>query len=197
MPFDDLDAIDMYAEDGGSTTHHDQHASSAAMIGTWRGQAMYPTPMVFRYGEACAPLPSDLIWLTRGIESVNALLRTAPSFLPTSTPALVGALHPDDPDTMDDNDNGHVAEPKVTREIPTLTNERETVVIRNSTVLSMQDVAMLRKVILSRRQEPPHAQPDQEVPAATASSSSSSLAANAMTKEKNGGNDHANHCVVM
>ncbi|OQR90425.1 hypothetical protein THRCLA_09350 [Thraustotheca clavata] len=131
MPFDDLDAIDKYN----------------CRVGKWNGQEMYPTPMLFLQGEPSAPLPSDLIWLTRGLNSINRMLMTNPSFLNTSMAGLLGMNAKGEPvDTTE--------EAKLTFEIPTLLKEdTEQVVIRNSSVLSMQDVEALRSAIKKKNEE--------------------------------------------
>ncbi|EQC32066.1 hypothetical protein SDRG_10263 [Saprolegnia diclina VS20] len=119
MPFDDLDAIDAH--------------------GCRIAHGMYPTPMLFRHGEPSTPLVSDLLWLTRGLEAMNAMLKTAPGFVNASMAGLLG-LH------------DAAEEAKISVEIPSLVaGTTETVVLRNSSVLSMQDVDALRSAVEKKK----------------------------------------------
>ncbi|OQR82752.1 hypothetical protein ACHHYP_15560 [Achlya hypogyna] len=130
MPFDDLDAIDAHQ----------------ARVGNYRGQALYPTPLLFRHGEPSAPLPSDLLWLTRGLQAINAMLQTAPAFLNASMAGLLGVNAKGEPvDTTE--------EAKLMVDIPTLVGGSERVTLRNSSVLSMHDVEALRAAIKKKHEE--------------------------------------------
>ncbi|KAG9411991.1 hypothetical protein AC1031_017630 [Aphanomyces cochlioides] len=123
MPFDDLDAIDKY---------------NCRIATSSDSTQIYPTPILFRNGEATQPTAADLIWLVRGLQSVIQMVSTSPGFLNATMPELLG---------MKDD------ETKLTLSIPTLTRETESVVVRNSSVLSMGDVEALRSLIQKRQEE--------------------------------------------
>ncbi|KAF0692886.1 Aste57867_16088 [Aphanomyces stellatus] len=145
MTFDDLDAIDKY----------DCRVAE--------GSAAYPTPLLFRNGEASLPTSADLLWLVRGMQSIIQMQTTSPGFMNASMPELLG-LKED--------------ETKLTLTISTMTQENEPVVIRNSSVLSMHDVQALRELVQKRQEEknsatPPPAPTDGDAPATSDESSCS------------------------
>jgi len=113
-------------------------------IATVNEKALYPTPLLFRYGEPSMPQAVDLIWLTRGLRSVAALLRKDPKFMETSMSELLGL-------DMNGNELGESeVDNKIPVNIPYLgcsPNATEEVVLRNSSVLSMTDVEALRQAI--------------------------------------------------
>ncbi len=98
----------------------------------------YPTPILFRNGEATLPSGADLLWLVRGMQSVIELATHHPNFLNATTPELLGLTD---------------ADSKLTLEIPTMTGDHEGVVVRNSSVLSTHDVEVLRAAIERREVE--------------------------------------------
>ncbi|RHX97304.1 hypothetical protein DYB25_010488, partial [Aphanomyces astaci] len=78
---------------------------------------LYPTPILFRHGEATLPTGADLLWLVRGLQAVIHMTTTYPNFVNATMPELLGLT--------DD-------ESKLTLPISTMTGEEETVVVRNS-----------------------------------------------------------------
>ncbi|RHZ12597.1 hypothetical protein DYB37_005485 [Aphanomyces astaci] len=102
VPFDDLDAIDKL---------------NCRIAKDPDGSGLYPTPILFRHGEATLPTGADLLWLLRGLQAVIHMTTTYPNFVNATMPELLGLT--------DD-------ESKLTLPISTMTGEEETVVVRNS-----------------------------------------------------------------
>ncbi|RHY88062.1 hypothetical protein DYB35_005304 [Aphanomyces astaci] len=102
VPFDDLDAIDKL---------------NCRIAKDPDGSGLYPTPILFRHGEATLPTGADLLWLVRGLQAVIHMTTTYPNFVNATMPELLGLT--------DD-------ESKLTLPISTMTGEEETVVVRNS-----------------------------------------------------------------
>ncbi|ETV70470.1 hypothetical protein, variant 2 [Aphanomyces astaci] len=140
VPFDDLDAIDKL---------------NCRIAKDPDGSGLYPTPILFRHGEATLPTGADLLWLVRGLQAVIHMTTTYPNFVNATMPELLGLT--------DD-------ESKLTLPISTMTGEEETVVVRNSSVLSLQDVELLRGAI-ERREAEKHATPPPAAPTTTSTSS--------------------------
>ncbi|RHZ32409.1 hypothetical protein DYB31_001281 [Aphanomyces astaci] len=102
VPFDDLDAIDKL---------------NCRIAKDPDGSGLYPTPILFRHGEATLPTGADLLWLVRGLQAVIHMTTTYPNFVNATMPELLGLT--------DD-------ESKLTLPISTMTGEEENVVVRNS-----------------------------------------------------------------
>ncbi|GLE02220.1 hypothetical protein PINS_up011058 [Pythium insidiosum] len=128
VPFDDLDAVD-------------KHSLPVATI---HGEELYPTAMVFKFGEPDIPTAADLVWLTRALIAHSELLEKHPLFMQTTVGALLG---------LDDDENGVEREqPKVEFTCKTLGFD-DHLVVRNSSVLTMQDVEKLRAYVKKQQQQ--------------------------------------------
>ncbi|TMW69149.1 hypothetical protein Poli38472_001305 [Pythium oligandrum] len=125
LPFDDLDAIDRHELD----------------VATVAGGPLYPSPMVFKYGEPNFPNASDIVWLTRGLLALSELIEKHPLFMQTSLGSLLG---------LDEDEDGNEKEqPKIEVECKTV-GFSDHLVLRNSSVLTMPDVEKLRAYIQNR-----------------------------------------------
>ncbi|POM75486.1 MYND domain containing hypothetical protein, partial [Phytophthora palmivora] len=118
VPFDDLDVI----------------AKHSLPIAKVKGEALYPSAVVFRKGDPSVPDVTELAWLTRALNAQIELISKQPLFMQNTMGELLGL---DDPSS----------EPrKLELSCKTLGLDDQ-LVIRNSTVLTMHDVERLRKVI--------------------------------------------------
>uniref|UniRef100_H3GGT1 MYND-type domain-containing protein n=1 Tax=Phytophthora ramorum TaxID=164328 RepID=H3GGT1_PHYRM len=118
VPFDDLDAIA-------------KHSLPVAKV---KGEALYPSAVVFRQGDPSVPDVAELAWLTRALHAQIELVGKQPLFMQDTMGELLGL---DDP-------SGE--QRKLELNCKTLGLD-DRLVVRNSTVLTMQDVERLRKVI--------------------------------------------------
>ncbi|KAJ0403789.1 hypothetical protein ATCC90586_003781 [Pythium insidiosum] len=126
VPFDDLDAVD-------------KHSLPVAKL---HDEELYPTAMVFKFGEPDIPTAADLVWLTRALIAHSELLEKHPLFMQATVGALLG---------LDEDENGVEQEqPKVEFACKTLGFD-DHLVIRNSSVLTMQDVEKLRAYVKKQR----------------------------------------------
>ncbi|KAG7392877.1 hypothetical protein PHYPSEUDO_014364 [Phytophthora pseudosyringae] len=122
VPFDDLDVIT-------------KHSLPIAKV---EGEPLYPSAVVFRKGDASVPDVAELVWLTRALNAQIELVGKQPLFMQNTMGELLGL---DDPDS----------EPrKLELKCKTLGFD-DHLVIRNSTVLTMQDVERLRKMVTKRQ----------------------------------------------
>jgi hypothetical protein len=118
VPFDDLDVI----------------AKHSLPIAKLKGEALYPSAVVFRKGDPSVPDVTELAWLTRALNAQIEIVSNQPLFMQDTMGELLG---------MDEHDG---EQRKLELRCKTLGCDDE-LVIRNSTVLTMQDVERLRKVI--------------------------------------------------
>ncbi|KAJ0397906.1 hypothetical protein P43SY_002414 [Pythium insidiosum] len=126
VPFDDLDSVD-------------KHSLPVAKL---HDEELYPTAMVFKFGEPDIPTAADLVWLTRALIAHSELLEKHPLFMQATVGALLG---------LDEDENGVEREqPKVEFACKTLGFD-DHLVIRNSSVLTMQDVEKLRAYVKKQR----------------------------------------------
>lgn len=122
VPFDDLDIIT-------------KHALPIAKV---KGETLYPSAVVFRKGDPSGPDVSELAWLIRALNAQIELVGKQPLFMQNTMEELVGLGDPN-------------REPrKLELKCQTLGFD-DHLVIRNSTVLTMQDVERLRKVITTQQ----------------------------------------------
>ncbi|DBA01762.1 TPA: hypothetical protein N0F65_010172 [Lagenidium giganteum] len=122
VPFDDLDAVD-------------KHGLAVANV---RGEQLYPSAVVFKHGEPSVPTASDLLWLTRGLLAYIELLEKHQYFMQTSMIDLLGL--------EDVGEETH----KVSISCKSLGFD-DKLVVRNSTVLTMEDVEKLRQVVKNQQ----------------------------------------------
>ncbi|GMF64950.1 unnamed protein product [Phytophthora lilii] len=118
VPFDDLDAVV-------------KHSLPIAKI---NGEALYPSAVVFRKGDPSVPDVTELAWLTRALCAQIEIVKNQPLFMQNTMGELLG---------LDDH-NGE--QRKLELKCKTFGFDDQ-LVIRNSTVLTMQDIERLRKVI--------------------------------------------------
>lgn len=121
VPFDDLDAID-------------KHGFKIANL---RGEEMYPSAVVFRKGEPDVADATELVWLTRALIAQIELLKKHPLFMQETMVDLLGL------DEVDGEDHQR----KVELQVSTFGHD-DYLVVRNSTVLTMDDVERLRKAVI-------------------------------------------------
>lgn len=118
VPFDDLDVIT-------------KHSLPIAKV---KGEALYPSAVVFRKGDPSVPDVAELAWLTRALNAQIELVSNQPLFMQNTMGELLGL---DDPSSE---------LRKLELNCQTLGHD-DYLVIRNSTVLTMHDVERLRKVV--------------------------------------------------
>ncbi|GMF44163.1 unnamed protein product [Phytophthora fragariaefolia] len=118
VPFDDLDAI----------------VKHSLPIPKVKGEALYPSAVVFRKGDPSVPDITELTWLTRALSAQIEIVSNQPLFMQNTMGELLG---------LDEHDG---EQRKVELKCKTFGFNDE-LVIRNSTVLTMHDVERLRKVI--------------------------------------------------
>ncbi|OWZ20178.1 hypothetical protein PHMEG_0005438 [Phytophthora megakarya] len=118
VPFDDLDII----------------AKHSLPIAKVKGEALFPSAVVFRKGDPSVPDVTELAWLTRALNAQIELIGKQPLFMQNTMGELLGL---DDPDS----------EPRKLELSCKTLGLNDQLVIRNSTVLTMHDVERLRKVI--------------------------------------------------
>lgn len=139
VPFDDLDDID----------------KNGFAIANLRGEKMYPSAVVFRKGEPDVADATELVWLTRALNAQIGLLKKHPLFMQETMIDLLGLEEVD-------------RQRKVELQVSTLGND-DYLVIRNSTVLTMEDVERLRAAV-KRHEEAPPASGEDDTPAPVSSS---------------------------
>ncbi|CEG40215.1 hypothetical protein L916_11931 [Plasmopara halstedii] len=118
VPFDDLDIISKFS----------------LPIAKVKGESLYPSAVVFRKGDPSVPDLTELVWLTRALNAQIEVIGKHPLFMQTTIKELLG---------LDDCNS----EPsKLELKCKTLGFD-DHLVIRNSTVLTMQDVERLREMM--------------------------------------------------
>uniref|UniRef100_A0AAV1TR86 MYND-type domain-containing protein n=1 Tax=Peronospora matthiolae TaxID=2874970 RepID=A0AAV1TR86_9STRA len=122
MPFDDLDMITKYS----------------LPIANVKGETLYPSAVTFRNGEPSVPDVTELVWLTRALHAQIEVVGNQPYFMQSTMGELLG---------MDEHDG---EQRKLELCCKTFGFD-DYLVLRNSTVLTMQDVERLRKVIKKQR----------------------------------------------
>ncbi|EGZ13153.1 hypothetical protein PHYSODRAFT_510777 [Phytophthora sojae] len=123
VPFDDLDVV----------------AKHSLPIAKVKLEALYPSAVVFRKGVPSVPDVTELAWLTRALNAQIEIVSNQPLFMQNTMGELLGL----------DEHNGE--QRKVELKCKTFGLDDE-LVIRNSTVLTMQDVERLRKVIKKQQE---------------------------------------------
>ncbi|CAI5714927.1 unnamed protein product [Peronospora destructor] len=118
VPFYDLDVI----------------AKHSLPIAKVKGDTLYPSAVVFREGDPSVPDVTELAWLTRGLNAQIEVISNHPLFMQKTMGELLG---------LDEHD-GEQRKLKLSCKTFGFSDQ---LVIRNSTVLTMQDVERLRKVI--------------------------------------------------
>lgn len=117
VPFDDLDAI----------------AKHGFAIGKYQGAPYYPSAVVFKQGEPEIPDVSSLLWLTRALVAQIELLEKHPLFMQSTLADFVGLEGGDEQRTF---------------EFSTKTlGFDDHLVVRNSTVLTTDDVEKIRDIV--------------------------------------------------
>ncbi|RLN26210.1 hypothetical protein BBJ28_00009210 [Nothophytophthora sp. Chile5] len=124
VPFDDLDAVA-------------KHSLPVAKV---KGETLYPSAVVFRKGDPSVPDVGELAWLTRALSAQIELVSKQPLFMQHTMGGLLG---------MDEADG---EQRKLELSCKTL-GLADQLAIRNSTVLTTQDVERLRKAL--KKSQPP------------------------------------------
>lgn len=122
VPFDDLDQITKYA----------------LPIATVKEEALYPSAVVFRKGDPSVPDVTELAWLTRALNAQIEVVGNHPLFMQETIEELLGV-----------DERPH--EPKKLEVQCKTLGVDDQLVIRNSTVLTMQDVERLRQAITKQQ----------------------------------------------
>lgn len=123
VPFDDLDAIDKHGLE----------------VATVRGETMYPSAVVFRKGDPDVPDATELTWLVRALHAQIELLDKHPRFMHETMVELLGL----EDDGVEDHQR------KLELQSSTFGHD-DYLVVRNSTVLTMDDVERLRQAVIRR-----------------------------------------------
>ncbi|KAI9919161.1 hypothetical protein PsorP6_012017 [Peronosclerospora sorghi] len=126
VPFDDLDVILMHS----------------LRIATVDGESLYPSAVVFRHGTPSVPDVTEMAWLTRALAAQIEIIGHQPQFMQKTMGARLGMEE-------EDGEQG-----KVELSCETF-GWKDEMVICNSTVLTMQDVEQLRKVMQAQRARAP------------------------------------------
>lgn len=122
VPFDDLDTVD-------------KHSLPVARVD---GEQLYPSAVVFRQGEPNVPNASDLLWLTRALIAQVEMLQKYPLFMQETMLDLLGM--------GDDQEEQR----KLEFHCSTLGFD-DHLIVRNSTVLTMDDVDKLRQYVEAQK----------------------------------------------
>ncbi|KAI9912115.1 hypothetical protein PsorP6_008983 [Peronosclerospora sorghi] len=118
VPVDDLDVI----------------VKHSLQIATVDGESLYPSAVVFHHGTPSVPDVTELAWITRALTAHIEIIGHQPQFMRKTMGAWIGMEE-------EDGEQG-----KVELSCETFGWKYE-LGIRNSTVLTMQDVERLRKVM--------------------------------------------------
>lgn len=118
VPFDDLDAIDKHGFAIATPSH-------------------YPSAVVFKNGDPSVPEVNDLFWLMRGLQAQVHLLETHPLFIQRSMVSMLG---------LEDEESANQEQEKIELKCKILGLDDQ-LVIRNSAVLTTQDVVKLRELV--------------------------------------------------
>ncbi|CAH0520334.1 unnamed protein product [Peronospora belbahrii] len=133
LPFDDLDII----------------AKHSLPIAKVNSDTMYPSAVVFRKGDPGVPDVTELAWLTRALNAQIEVISNQPHFMQDTMGELLGL-------------GEHDGEQRKLKLSCKTFGFNDQLVIRNSTVLTMQDVERLRNVVKKQQKGTQKADADEK-----------------------------------